>query len=171
MDDLVLLAQMHGSGPDTVRALKEKGIHTARDLAGLDPVELERLAGLKPSSARKMVAAAIRMASGSGDSPAGFSREQREQEMAAGETVSAGSPPAITDRAKARRKLETVEAEAREGAVRQAARQPPEGKATDPDEGVNPEEASLLAHRPGRAIPPATAPDPSNWLPSFWRFG
>ena len=94
MDDLVLLAQMHGSGPDTVRALKEKGIHTARDLAGLDPVELERLAGLKPSSARKMVAAAIRMASGSGDSPAGFSREQREQEMAAGETVSAGSPPA-----------------------------------------------------------------------------
>jgi hypothetical protein len=163
MDDLVLLAQMHGSGTDTVKALRAHRVLTVQDVAGLDPKELERLAGLKPAAARKMCQEARRMA--------GKAIESGLDSEAAIEEVDVIGPSAITGRTKPRRHLADIEARIGAASHPETEREEPVGFEAELDDGVNPEEAFLLreARRPRAAVP--RTDERADWHLSFFRFG
>ena len=166
MDNLVLLAQMHGSGPDTVKALRASGIETAQDVAALDPEELGRLAGLKAAAARKMSEEARRMVGAAVGADGGEGGE------AADAAVPAGAPSAVTARMKRRRTLAEIEARARKTCVSESDIEGESLRAgQDLDEGVSSEEASVIRRTSRTPAPAPRSDDPARWLPSFWRFG
>ena len=160
MDDVVLLAQMHGSGAETVEALRAKGIREARDIAALDPEELARMTGLRPAAARRMWAEARRMLNDTAGA----------EEPTPGDLPTFG-PSAVTTRTTPRVELKDVEAHLAGGNASEPRFEEQPDFPVEEEEGVNAEEASILRHARNAPAAASRTADPSRWLPSFWRFG
>lgn len=162
MDDLVLLAQVHGSGPATVEMLRAKGIQAVRDVAALDPEELAQASGLTTVAARRMSAEARRMVH---DSSIGSGRDETVPERESIGNTSGN----ITVVKRAQRQESDAEVGVGRGEGQSGKRAT--HARTPTDEGVSAEEASVLS-RPARPVAPAAeADDPARTLPSFFRFG
>ena len=163
MDDIILLAQRHGSGAATVAALRANGIRGARDIAALDSEELTRMTGLKPVAARRMRAEALRMLNDIANAT--------EPDHAASGDLPGMGPSSVTARATPRLVLADVEARLVGGNASETNVEEQPSSPVEQEDGVNAEEASLLRHAWNPPAAASRSTDPSRWLPSFWRFG
>ena len=168
MDDLVLLAQMHGDGPKTVAAFRAGGIRTVDDLAALEPEELVQLIGIKPGAARKICEEARRMAAKPSTS-AGDEREEKGA-PAGGEGV-AERASSIVARTKPRKRLADVLVGSETARSRETATNERNSAGAESEEGVDPDEAAVLGRARTAAAPVSKAMELTPPFVSFWRFG
>ncbi len=154
MEELTMLVQLAGGGPETTRRLRDAGFRRARDVARAEVHELCEQSGLSAAAARRLVRAAKEILA-----PA---HERKEKDKRRARSGLRGLPSALSSGGATSKVGQRVGKAATPTTSRSTTSKAPPAPQPGADQGVSKAESSALLDE---------AAHEERMSQSFWRFG